>query len=303
MRLIVNSGAGRGRGAKVLAEVRRILIDHEGDRLLVQETAAPGHATELAESAAREGCPKVLVLGGDGTIAEVANGLVGTGVQLGILSVGTGNDLARSLGLPYNDVASALRVVRAGRVKAMDVGCDQGRYFLTALGVGYPALVARETNQLRWVKGSPAFFVAVYKALRQMKAVPVRITLDEAEIRMKCSSILVHNTSFTGGGLKMAPEASVDDGLFDVVLIDEIGRLDLMLNFPRVYSGSHLDHPHFFLHHTRRIRIEADPPIRKMYDGDPGGWTPVDASVIPGALNVFVPAPDGRPGTEEDRVQ
>ncbi len=289
MRVIVNPRAGRGRGEKLSRELERRLRTL-GSPFSILETRFPGHATELAAQAAREGCSHLAVLGGDGTITEVVNGLVGSEVVLGLLSVGTGNDLARSLALPYNDLASSLRVVLNGRVGSIDVGRDGDRYFVSALGVGYPADVAAETNRLQWLKGPPAFFLAVYKALNRMRVAALRIELDDRVLEVDCTSLLIQNTPFTGGGLKMAPEAKLDDGLFDVVVIDSIGRLDLMLNFPRVYRGSHLDHPNFSLYRSRRVRVTAETPLHKMCDGDVAGWLPVDAEVLPGALKVVLPA-------------
>ncbi len=288
MRVIVNPQAGRGRGQKLWKDLESRLRA-SGKPFSISATRCPGHATELAAQVAEEGCRRLAVLGGDGTITEVVNGLVGSQVELGILSVGTGNDLARSLALPYNDLASSLRVVLTGDAQSIDVGRDGQRYFVSALGVGYPADVAAETNRLQWLKGPPAFFLAVYKALNRMRAVPLRIEMDERTLEVDCTSLLILNTPFTGGGLKMAPDAKLDDGLFDVVVIDSIGRLDLMLNFPKVYRGSHLNHPNFSLYRSRRVSVTARSPLHKMCDGDLAGWLPVDAEIVPRALKVVLP--------------
>ncbi len=292
MRVIVNPRAGRGRGAKLSRELDRRLRELASPYSIF-ETDSPGHATQLAVQAVEDGCPRLAVLGGDGTITEVVNGVVGSEVELGILSVGTGNDLARSLALPYNDLASSLEVALTGRSARIDVGRDGDRFFVSALGIGYPADVAAETNRLQWLKGPAAFFLAVYKALNRMRAVPLTIEIDDRTLNVDCTSMLILNTPFTGGGLKMAPGAKLDDGLFDVVVIDAIGRLDLMLNFPKVYRGSHLDHPNFSLYRSRRVRVTARVSLRKMCDGDVVGWLPVEAEVVPRALKVVLPAKAG----------
>lgn len=288
MKIVANPRAGRGSGAESLRKLKE-LVRMRGIACEVIETTRPGQAEEIAEDFARRGSDRVVVMGGDGTITEAVNGVVNTPAQLGLISVGTGNDLARSLGLPYNDVAASLEVILSGSAQAIDVGCDGGRCFVSALGVGYPALVAEETNRMLWLRGPAAFFLSVYKALRRLEAFPVEIVLDDRELRLDCSAILVHNTPYTGGGLKMAPAARCDDGFFDVVVIDSIGKLDLMLNFPKVYRGRHLEHPSFSVYRSRRVKIDSEGQILKMADGDVCGSLPVDARMMAAALKVILP--------------
>lgn len=141
---------------------------------------------------------------------------------------------------------------------------------------------------MKHLKGSPAFFVAVYKALHQMRPVPVRIQLDDRSMDVKCTSIMIQNTPYTGGGLLMAPEAKMDDGLLDVVIVDDIGRFDLMVNFPKAYKGRHLLHPSFSVYKARSVRIESTERLPKMLDGDSAGTLPAHATVREKALKVIV---------------
>lgn len=287
MMVIANPRAGRGRGLRNqerLGEaIRRRGIDCD-----VVGTCHPGHATDLARKAAEEGAPRIAVLGGDGTISEVVNGLVGSETALAILPMGTGNDVARSLRIPRR-LERALDLAIHGEPTPIDVGRERDRYFVSVLGVGFPSIVAAEANAIGWLHGSPAFFVAVYKALHRLRAMPLRIELDGETLEMRCVAVLIQNTPYTGGGLKMAPEAVVDDGILDVVIVEEIGRLDLMVNFPRVYRGGHFAHPSFTAHRAREIRVECEEPLTKMFDGDLCGMTPLEAEVVPGGLRVVLP--------------
>lgn len=181
-------------------------------------------------------------MGGDGTIGEVANALIGTDVELAVISMGTGNDIARSLGLPLNDLSASLIMAFEGEARPVDMGRERDRAFLSVLGLGFPAVVAAEANRFTWLKGPPAFFAAVYKAVHRLRAVPLVIELDDLTLDMECAAVMIQNTPYTGGGLLMAPGARVDDGLLDVVVVDDIGKKDLMVNFPKVYSGRHLEH-------------------------------------------------------------
>lgn len=290
MKIIANPRAGHGKGARNIkalrAAIRRRGLD--GDPVL---TERPGHATEIARRLAGSEA-RIAVLGGDGSIGEVADALVGTDTELAILSVGTGNDVARSLGLPLNDLDASLDVAFDGRVIEMDVGKERDRHFVSVLGLGFPVIVAEQANHTR-LPGSAAFFVAVYRAMSRLEPVPLVIRLDDRTLEQECVAVMVQNTPFTGGGLHMAPGARVDDGLFDVVVVDRIGKLDLMVSFPKIYRGRHLEHASFAVYRTRSVRIDSPFPLPKMFDGDLKGSSPVEATVLPRALEVVVPGHDG----------
>lgn len=291
MVIIANPRAGHGKGAGNLERLRGVVRRRGLDGKVVA-TDHPGHATDLARSLVEAGEHRVAVMGGDGTIGEVANALVGTDVELAIISMGTGNDIARSLKLPLNDLSASLTVAFEGDARRMDVGRERDRAFLSVLGLGFPAVVAAEANRFTWVKGPPAFFTAVYKAIHRLRPVHLVIEMDDQTLDRECAAVMIQNTPYTGGGLLMAPGARVDDGLLDVVVVEDIGKLALMVNFPKVYSGRHLEHPSFSLHRTSRVRIDSDERLPKMFDGDLCGWTPVDVRVDPGALRVVEPSRD-----------
>ena len=289
MKIIANLRAGHGRGARAIRELKLLLEAKELKHDLFQ-TRHPGHATELARGLIKKGERRIVVFGGDGTISEVVNAAVNSEIELGVISVGTGNDLARSLGLPYNQPAKALEIILNGEPIRIDVGWEQERCFISTLGLGFPAIIAHEVNKMRCLKGPPAFFVATYKAISRLRPIQARITLDSVTLNVNCTSILIQNTRFCGGGLLMAPEAQTNDGLFDVVVVNDIGKVDLMLNFPKIYSGRHLQHPKFSLYRSRSVRIDTPMNLSKMFDGDIYGQTPVNAKVLREAVTIIGPA-------------
>ena len=292
MKIIANLTAGHGRGIRAAQGLQLLLrakeVEHE-----IFETRYRGHATEIAQRLFKTGERQIIVFGGDGTISEVVNATVNSGIELGLISIGTGNDLARSLGLPYNNLKKAIEVILKGGSTEIDVGWERDRCFISTLGLGFPVIVANETNKMKYLKGPPAFFVATYKAISHLRPFPVTITLDEETLNLNCTSILVQNTRFCGGGLLMAPAAQINDGLFDVVVVSDIGKVDLMLNFPNIYSGRHLEHPKFSLYRSQSVKIDTPISLRKMFDGDIYGETPVNAKVLRGAVKIITPANGG----------
>jgi diacylglycerol kinase (ATP) len=288
MMIIANPRAGHGSGAGNIEKLRHA-IRRRGLDCTAVPTERPGHATELARRFASENGSRLGVMGGDGTISEVVQGLVGSDVELAVLSMGTGNDVARSLGLPLNDLEASLEIAMEGEARPIDVGRERDRHFISVLGIVFPALVADAANRMRFPRGSAAFFVAVYKALYRLRAVPLVIELDEGTLEVDCVAVMIQNTPYTGGGLLMAPSARLDDGLLDVVIVERIGKLDLMINFPKAYKGRHFEHPSFSLHRSRSVKVRSEERLAKMFDGDLCGWTPLDADVVPGGLRVVHP--------------
>jgi len=261
------------------------------ERRIVHEfliTERSGHATELASRVVASGTRRVIVAGGDGTISEVVNALAGTEVEMGIVAIGTGNDVARTLNLPYNDVARAAHIAVTGRVRRIDLGRERGRFFVSSVALGFASDVVEQSNRPSWLRGSATFFVAVHRALRQLKTIRVVLELDGIARELDCVSVLVQNTAYTGGGLRIVPGASMDDGLLDVAVIGPIGKLSLVANFPRLYRGTHSNHPQFALSRARKVRVETEAPVPKMLDGDIWGSSPLEAEVVRQAVKVVV---------------
>ncbi len=286
----MNPEAGRGKAGRYIEPLCNHLRRRGQDYELF-ETTCGGHATDLAREAVRTGCRRLVVVGGDGTVSEVANGVNGWEVEVGIVSVGTGNDFARSLGLPCGDLYSAVDLALTGRAREIDLGREGDRCFVSVLGFGFPSLVARETNRARYMSGSAAFLFGLCRALNRLKPSMARIELDDRVLELDCVAVLVQNTPYCGGGLMIAPGARPDDGFFDVAILRRIGRLDLIMNIPRIYRGRHLGHPSFAVYRSRAVKIESQPALPKMFDGDIYGTTPVDAKVLDRRLKVIAPAP------------
>jgi diacylglycerol kinase (ATP) len=286
-KIIANPAAGKGKATALIEEVRSALREHKV-KFDVVLTKAPGDAADLARLAAEEGWQVIVSLGGDGTASEVIGGLAGTNSVLGIISCGTGNDIARSLGVPIN-TEQAINTLLAGRKRRIDVGWEKDQLFANIAGVGFSCEVTCQANAMRRLKGSLAFLAATYKALSSMKARQVRIEMDGEIIETKVVSVTISNMKYAGGGMVFAPDAIVDDGLFDICIVRDIGKISFALTFPQMYKDTGARHPALSRHRARSVRIFAEQPIEKLFDGNINGKTPLEAKILPKAIDVLVP--------------
>lgn len=285
--VVVNPTAGRGRTARIWPELRQLLP--AGSTVIL--TKAPGHASEVAAEAARQGADVVLSVGGDGTAAEVATGLLGTGVPMAVIPTGAGCDIVRALGLP-NNPRMVLERFLAGRlhVAAIDVGLINGRLFLTVAGVGFDAEVAQEDARTRrpGVHGTWPYLLAILRVLFRYRPTPLSLRIDDTEQCGRYLMVAICNTQHYAGGMRIAPTASPNDGLLDVVTVGDLSLLETLAALPRVYQGTHRTHPDIHFYRGRKVTIEAPEPLVAHAGGEIVGTTPLTVEVRPVALHLYV---------------
>ncbi len=286
---VVNPIAGRGKCKRLWPQIAAYL-EELGISLRVEFTQGAGDAIKLARQAAVDGAAAVIAVGGDGTLNEVVNGLVGyPETVLGVIPAGSGNDFVRSLGLKPSDWQAACRLIAQGKTKAVDLGQVNGRHFINVSGVGFDATVVDCANT--WGKAhfssTLAYVAAMLKTLREFKPSHVKIQLDGQEVETLSWLVVVASGQYFGGGMWIAPQAEISDGLFDVVVLGDVSKFELLRAFPSIFSGKHLSHPAIKFYRARQVRVEADRPMMAQTDGEVIGQTPITFQVRPSALRVF----------------
>ena len=277
LKVILNPVAGRGYAAKVEPEIRRLLAA-EGLAFDLVRTARPWHAAELAEQAAGEGYEVVVAVGGDGTTHEVVNGLMaaaGDGVAgtLGILPVGSGSDFANTVGVPP-DLKGACRRLARGRDRIVDVGrvtVDDGpsRYFDNTVGVGFDGAVTERARHVRWLRGIALYLPVVLQTIFiYYKAPRVTIQFDDRRMELPALMVCVANGPREGGSFLVAPDARPDDGLFDLCIAGEVGRLAMLGLVPRFLQGTHVDHETVTMTRARRVTLSSPDDLVAHADGE-----------------------------------
>ncbi|MFK7694018.1 diacylglycerol/lipid kinase family protein [Paenibacillus sp. HJGM_3] len=291
---IVNRTSGNGNGAVRWAQTERRLAER-GIAYGVRYTEYRGHARELAETlAAQPDTRAVVALGGDGTVNEVAGGLIGSGVPMGCIPSGSGNDFARSVGVPTDPQAALERIVR-GEVRTIDAAQLNGRRFVISAGIGFDGEVARMTNESfykRWLNrirlGSLSYVISVLRLLVSYKPQTVTVELDGAvQTYRHVWLIAVANLPYYGGGMRICPDARGDDGRFHLCLVEGITRGQLLMFFPRVFTGTHTSLSAVHMLSAARVRIRSEQPLAIHVDGEWGGTTPAEIELIAGGLNII----------------
>jgi diacylglycerol kinase (ATP) len=258
-----------------------------------------GDVAELAEQAAANGAALVVAVGGDGTAHEAVNGLVRAGREtaLALVPRGSGNDFARALGVPA-EFDRAIAVARDSPTRTLDVGrvtyqadaSERESYFCSMAGVGMSGAVARRLATTTKVFGGRlAGLIATFAVFSRWTNVEVQVEIDGAPRTAVMEDILVANTQYHNGGMRLCPDASPDDGVFDVLLIGDVTKRELLQTLPKLYRGTHLPHPKAELLRGRTVTVSSATPLPIELDGEQPGTTPVRFEVVPGALRVRAP--------------
>ncbi|HEV3228420.1 MAG TPA: diacylglycerol kinase family protein [Solirubrobacteraceae bacterium] len=286
--LIVNPSAAGGRPQRLLAGVRRAL-EGDGVELRVESTRSLDHARELArEAAGRE--EVAVTLGGDGLVGAVAGELAVVDGLLGILPGGRGNDFARVLGIPL-DAEEACAVISTGIERRLDLGEVNGRPFIGIASAGFDSVANRIANEAPARLGNLVYAYGALRALATWRPARFDLELDGERRSFEGYSVAAANSKAYGGGMFLAPDAELDDGLLDVVVGEHSSKRHFLATLPKVFKGEHVHDPTVHVWRCAELRVSADRPFVMYADGDPIGELPVVVRVRARVLRALVPGP------------
>ena len=291
MALLANPAAGRGRAGRLAGPVRAALAGTGLDVLVLAGDSAR-RSTELAARAVSDGVDAVVAVGGDGLVHCAVQALATTGVPLGIVPAGAGNDLAAALGLPADPMA-AVAVIAAGRTRSIDLGrtdpsdTGRGRWWAGVLNAGFDSAVAARAERMRRPRGPLRYDLATWLEVASLRPHRMAITLDGVRSEQDVTLVAVGNSPRYGGGMLIAPGAVLDDGLLHVTIAAAMTRRRLAALKPLVRAGRHVGDPAVSVRTAREVRLDA-PDLCAYADGEPLGPLPVSTTCVPAALRVLV---------------
>ena len=287
-----NASFGRNRdvGPRVVEAIQRA-----GHTVAMLREANYELLRREVEHAVTAGTDALVVVGGDGMVSLGTNLVAGTDIPLGIVAAGTGNDMARGLGLPIGDTDAATRavvealtreprVIDAARVKHGELTT----WYAAVLSAGFDAVVNERANLMTRPRGASRYIIALLRELVTLSAVQYRMVIDGVPREVEGMLVSVANNTSLGGGMTVAPGALLDDGLLDVFIVHRISRIEFLRVFPRVFRGTHTTHPAVEFVRARSVEIDADDSIVAYADGERVGPLPIRVHVVPGALKVLV---------------
>lgn len=288
--LLVNPASAHGRTLKLLPAVEQEL-DARRIPFRVERTRGLEDGIERALRAVEAGEVPV-VISGDGLLGAIGGAMAGAETPLGVVPGGRGNDLARVLGIP-NDPVEAVSVLAAGQTRRIDVGEANGRRFLGIVSVGFDSECNHRANEVKWLRGSLSYTYSAVRTLIGWRAARFTIRVGEERERFSGYFVSVANNKAYGGGMLVAPDASLDDGEFDIVTIRDHNRLRFLANLPKVFKGTHVNEDEVRVFRASQLELTASRPFPVYADGEHLTELPVTVRVLPRALSVLVPATVG----------
>jgi diacylglycerol kinase (ATP) len=287
--LIANPVSGKHRGAVAAVQACEQLRAAGWDAE-IRLTQCPRDAVRLAAEAAEEGFDVVFACGGDGTLSEVMTGLLDTGVPAGVIPAGTGNDFARCIGLPLHPTAAATLLAHGRSVPVDMLELNEGALWaINVIGTGFDCRVCERINRRsNLVGGLPAYLLALAQEMVNFRPTGLSLRVDDTRWEGDALLVAICNTRSYGAGMNIAPDADIYDGLMDVVVVSFVGRVEFLRAFPRVFKGTHLDHPAVHVWRGAEVEVGTTQPSLVNVDGDLCAHTPLRVKACPGRGRLWV---------------
>jgi diacylglycerol kinase (ATP) len=289
--LILNPTAGKNKGERAIAKATP-LLEKAGIQFELKISEFSGHAIKIAEEFDPSKYDGIVAVGGDGTLFEILNGLLKSNpdfdLPIGQIPVGTGNSFIKDLGI--HTIEDAVEKIVGGKTQQVDAGHfkypEGENFFINLLGTGFVSNVAHQAGKYKAL-GPLSYIIGVFEEVIQLKSVPLELTIDGKVYQRDYIFTEICNSTKTGGNMIMAPDAKIDDGLLDVILLNDISKFNLLKVFPQIFKGTHVNDSHVETFKGKHIKIVTETPQRLTPDGEVFGTTPIEVSILPNKITMF----------------
>lgn len=262
-------------------------MEGKGLNYSIKVTTKPGEAKTWAQDAVNSSFDIIIAVGGDGTVNEVFSGIINSDKILGIVPAGTGNDLARALKLPLS-IEKAVEFIISGDYINVDVGKINGQLFINIASIGLDAVIAEEANKIKKVMSNKySYIVALIRGLTIFRIKKITIKIDDQQLDKEVMLVAICNGSSYGGGMKIAPEAKVNDGYFDVCIVNKMSKLKILFLFPSLFNGEHVKFKEVEIYRGQSVEIESTEKLSINVDGEVIYHKPIKFNVVNNAIKVL----------------
>jgi diacylglycerol kinase (ATP) len=279
--VVINPSSGQGKGALFAQKVTNLLSSKDIEYQVLSADSAHSLRRELEVTVDTREFQGIISIGGDGLAHLVLQVAVSRRIPFAVIPAGTGNDIVRTLGWSLTDLNGYLERILSTPPSEIDLGNVDSEWFAAILSTGFDSIVNERANRLSWPQGPQRYNVAIALELPRFNPIEYQITMDSMTITTEAMLIAVGNGRSYGGGMLVCPHAQINDGLFDVMILEPVSKLEFLKVFPKVFSGSHLSHPAVKTYRTQKISISADAVA--YADGERIGRAPVSAECIASA--------------------
>lgn len=279
--LVINPHSGNGRGSSVGSQVTKYLSDRSVSYVSLAASSAAELQSQMQAEIKRNTYEGVIAVGGDGLVHLVLQVCVPAHLPFAIIPAGTGNDFVRTLGWSLDNVEGILDRVLSTKPTSIDLGNVDSEWFAAILSTGFDSVVNERANSLSWPKGPARYNIAIALELTRFKPISYEIICDGTLISRKAMLVAIGNGKSYGGGMLVCPQAQLHDGLFDIMILEPVSKVEFLKVFPKVYSGSHLSHPAVKTLRANKVSISASAVA--YADGERIGPAPISAECVAGA--------------------
>ena len=276
--IAINPTAGHGKGVSVGASVVRYFSEHQFNYQVFSAKDAAELRSQLETFVETHTCTGIISVGGDGLAHLILQVAVPRQIPFAVMPAGTGNDIVRTLGWSLDEIDNYLDRITSTPPATIDLGNVDGEWFAAILSTGFDSIVNERANSLSWPKGPQRYNVAIALELPKFKPLTYDITLDTHSFTAEAMLIAIGNGRSYGGGMYICPQAQMHDGLFDVMVLEQVSKIEFLKVFPKVYSGSHIAHPKVKMFRSKRVKLVANAVA--YADGERIGQAPISAECV-----------------------
>lgn len=287
---IINPKAGKGKALKIIPEIEEE-FKNTNEEFLIEITEKVGHATEIVRKYVSKENYRVYAVGGDGTLNEVLNGMINSESCLGFIPNGSGNDFIRSLykgKLPRNIIKDTIN----GKIKPIDLAKVDDRYFINISSIGIDAEVANNARNIKkcpFISGKIAYILSAIITILMYKHKEIQLTIDSKEIKIKNTLLALANGRYYGGGMKVAPDADLQDGLLDICAIDKLSRAKMFILFPKLIKGKHHQIKEVTFYKGKKVTVNSEEEVTLNIDGEIVKRKNITFEIVPGGVKFIIP--------------